>query len=97
MRDRKFSEQLMERAQAAGCPALVLTTDLPILAQRHKDLKNGLAAPPRLSMHTLAQIAARPRWAGAMLRTKHRNFGNIFGHAEGVDDMSSFVDGPISK
>jgi L-lactate dehydrogenase (cytochrome) len=89
MRDRGFIERLIERAKAARCGALVLTLDLQILGQRHKDLRNGLSAPPRLTLPNLLDIARRPRWWMGMLGTKRRHFGNIVGHASGVADMSS--------
>jgi L-lactate dehydrogenase (cytochrome) len=89
MRDRKFSEALVERAKAAGCGALVLTLDLQILGQRHKDLKNGLSAPPRPTVANMINLATKPAWCRGMLGTKRRYFGNIVGHVEGVKDMSS--------
>jgi L-lactate dehydrogenase (cytochrome) len=91
MRDRNFIAGLIDRAKAAGCPTLVLTMDLNILGVRHKDLKNGLTDPSRMSLAQLAGIAARPRWALGMLGTKRRGFGNIIGHAAGVTDMKSFA------
>lgn len=89
MRDRDFIERLIDRAKAARCSALVLTLDLQILGQRHKDLKNGLSAPPKLTLANLLNIATKPRWAFGMLGTSRRQFGNIVGHVEGVDDMGS--------
>ena len=91
MRDRAFVERLIERARAARCSALVLTLDLQILGQRHKDLRNGLSAPPRLTVPNLVDIARRPRWWLAMLGTRRRHFGNIVGHVSGVADMSSLA------
>jgi len=87
MKDRDFIDRLIDRAKAAGCSALVLTLDLQILAQRHKDVKNGLTAPPRLTLPNILNIAVRPRWWLGMLGTKHRAFGNIVGHIKGVTDM----------
>ncbi|HWJ87581.1 MAG TPA: alpha-hydroxy acid oxidase [Pelagibacterium sp.] len=89
MRDRKFMYSLIDRAKAAGCSALVLTLDLQILGQRHKDARNGLAAPPRMTLNSLMQLAARPRWCLSMLGTRRRTFRNIVGHAESVGDLSS--------
>jgi L-lactate dehydrogenase (cytochrome) len=89
MKDRAFIERLVDRAKAAGCSALVLTLDLQILGQRHKDLKNGLSAPPKLTIPNLINIATKPRWALGMLGTRRRQFGNIVGHVSGVADMSS--------
>jgi L-lactate dehydrogenase (cytochrome) len=89
MRDRAFVERLIERAKAARCSALMLTLDLQILGQRHKDLKNGLSAPPRLTLPNLLNMMTKPRWSLGMLRTPRRRFGNIVGHVAGVVDMSS--------
>ncbi len=89
MRDRDFIERLIERARAANCSALVITLDLQILGQRHKDLKNGLSAPPKLTLANLINIATKPRWAMGMLGTSRREFGNIVGHVKGVENMGS--------
>ena len=89
MRDRDFIERLIDRAKAARCSALMLTLDLQILGQRHKDLKNGLSAPPRPTLANLVDLAFKPRWCLGMLGTKRRSFGNIVGHAKGVGDLSS--------
>jgi L-lactate dehydrogenase (cytochrome) len=89
MRDRDFIERLIDRAKAAGCSALMLTLDLQILGQRHKDLKNGLTAPPKPTLANLIDLATKPRWCLGMLGTKRRSFGNIVGHAKGVGDLSS--------
>jgi len=89
MRDRDFVGRLIDRAKAARCSALVLTLDLQILGQRHKDLKNGLSTPPKLTLANIANMATKPRWCWAMLQTRRREFGNIVGHVAGIDDMSS--------
>ncbi|MDP2084523.1 MAG: alpha-hydroxy acid oxidase [Gemmobacter sp.] len=89
MKDEDFIRRLIERAKAANCSALVLTLDLQILGQRHKDLKNGLSAPPKLTPATIADLATRWRWGLGMLGTPRRFFGNIVGHAKGVGDTSS--------
>lgn len=89
MKDRPFIERLIERAKAAKCSALVLTLDLQILGQRHKDLKNGLSAPPKLTIANILNMMTKPRWCMGMLGTPRRNFGNIVGHASDVSDMSS--------
>lgn len=89
MRDRGFIERLIERARAANCGALVLTLDLQILGQRHKDLKNGLSAPPKLTLANIANMMTKPRWCLGMLGTKRRQFGNIVGHVQGVSDMAN--------
>jgi L-lactate dehydrogenase (cytochrome) len=88
MRDREFIERLIDRAKAAKCGALVLTLDLQILGQRHKDLKNGLSAPPKPTLANLINLLTKPRWCFGMLGTKRRQFGNIVGHVKGVGDMS---------
>jgi L-lactate dehydrogenase (cytochrome) len=89
MRDRDFSDRLIARAQAAGCSALVLTLDLQILGQRHKDLKNGLSVPPKPTLANWINLATKPAWVLGMLGTKRRQFGNIVGHVKGVADMTS--------
>lgn len=89
MRDRRFMERLIERARAANCSALVLTLDLQILGQRHKDIKNGLSTPPKPTLRNLANLATKPHWCLGMLGTKRRTFGNIVGYVDGVADMSS--------
>jgi len=92
MRDRGFIERLIERARAAGCSALVLTLDLQVLGQRHKDLKNGLTAPPRLTPPNIMNLATKPRWCMGMLGTRRRHFGNVVGHVSGVEDTGSLVE-----
>jgi len=89
MRDREFIMNLIDRAKAANCSALVLTLDLQIMGQRHKDIKNGLSAPPKPTLRNLVNLATKPRWCMNMLNTKRRTFGNIVGHAKGVSDLSS--------
>ncbi len=89
MRDRDFIERLIDRARAAKCDALVLTLDLQILGQRHKDLKNGLSAPPKPTLANIINLMTKPRWCLGMLGTPRRQFGNIVGHVKGVGDMSS--------
>jgi L-lactate dehydrogenase (cytochrome) len=89
LKDRDFMLRLIDRAKAAGCDALVVTLDLQILGQRHKDIKNGLSAPPKLTLPNILNMATKPRWCMGMLGTKRRGFGNIVGHVKGVDDMSS--------
>lgn len=89
MRDKDFVLNLIDRAKAARCSALVLTLDLQILAQRHKDVRNGLSAPPKLTLPNLIDMAIRPGWCVGMLGTKRRTFRNIVGHAKGVGDLAS--------
>ncbi len=89
MRDKNFVRSLIDRAKAANCSALVLTLDLQILGQRHKDLKNGLSAPPKPTLKTMLNLLTKPAWCMEMLATRNRQFGNIVGHVDGVADMSS--------
>ncbi|MEM6710794.1 MAG: alpha-hydroxy acid oxidase [Pseudomonadota bacterium] len=89
MKDRDFMARLIKRAKEAGCAALVLTLDLQIIGQRHKDIRNGLSAPPKLTISNILNMMTKPRWCLGMLGTKRREFGNIVGHVQGVDDMSS--------
>ncbi len=91
MRDQEFVENIIERAKKANCSALVLTLDLQILGQRHKDLKNGLSAPPKLTLPVLLDLATKWSWGLEMLQTKRRSFGNIVGHAKGVGDTRSLM------
>ena len=89
MRDRDFMQRLMDRAKAANCSALVLTLDLQVLGQRHKDIKNGMTAPPKPTLANILNLMTKPRWCLGMARTKRHGFGNLIGHAKGVSDMSS--------
>ncbi|MBA1272904.1 alpha-hydroxy acid oxidase [Stutzerimonas azotifigens] len=92
MRDRTFVESLIDRAQAANCSALVVTMDLQVFGQRHKDKKNGLSMPPRPTLRNIANMLSKPRWCLDMLGTRHRQFGNIVGHAHCVDNIQSLVE-----
>jgi L-lactate dehydrogenase (cytochrome) len=89
MKDRGFIERLIDRAKAANCSALMLTLDLQILGQRHKDIKNGLSTPPKPTLANILNLMTKPRWCLGMLGTKRHSFGNIVGHAKGVGDLSS--------
>jgi L-lactate dehydrogenase (cytochrome) len=89
MKDRDFINRLIDRAKAANCSALVLTLDLQVLGQRHKDIRNGMSAPPKLTVANMLNLATKPRWCMNILRTPRRQFGNIVGHATSVSDMSS--------
>ena len=89
LKDRDFMARLIDRAKAANVSALQLTLDLQILGQRHKDIKNGLTAPPKPTLANLINLATKPRWCLGMLGTKRRSFGNIVGHAKDVSDVSS--------
>ena len=97
MRDREFSGRLIERAKAAGCSALMLTLDLQILGQRHKDLINGLSTPPKPTFANLLNLMTKPAWCMAMLGTKRRTFRNIVGHAKNVTDMSSLAEWTLEQ
>ncbi len=92
LKDDDFNRNLFARARAANCSAIVITVDLQLLGQRHKDLKNGLSAPPKLTLKTMANLATKVRWGLGMLGTKRRFFGNIVGHARGVSDPSSLAE-----
>jgi len=89
MRDRAFIDRLIDRARDAGCSALVLTLDLQIMGQRHKDIHNGLSTPPRFNARTLIDLLSRPRWCIDMLRTRRHGFGNIVGHVKGTENLKS--------
>lgn len=89
MRDREFMRNLIHRAKAANCSALVLTADLQVLGQRHKDIKNGLSTPPSPTLLNLLNLATKPYWCWQMSKTKYRTFGNIVGHAKDVGDVRS--------
>jgi L-lactate dehydrogenase (cytochrome) len=92
MRDEDFIKNLISRAKAAECEALLLTLDLQILGQRHKDLKNGLSTPPKLTLPVLVDLLTKWHWGIKMLKTNRRSFGNIVGHAKNVNDVSSLQD-----
>jgi L-lactate dehydrogenase (cytochrome) len=89
MRDREAMKNMIERVRKAGCNALVLTLDLQVIGQRHKDLKNGLTAPPRPTIANIINLMTKPRWCLGMAGTKRHTFGNLVGHVKGVSDMNS--------
>ncbi|MBF9051520.1 L-lactate dehydrogenase [Roseobacter sp. HKCCD9010] len=91
LKDDEFMQRLFDRARAANCSAIVITVDLQIMGQRHKDLKNGLSAPPKFTVKSMANLATKVPWGLEMLGTKRRFFGNIVGHAKGVSDPSSLA------
>jgi L-lactate dehydrogenase (cytochrome) len=91
MRDREFMHRLIDRAKTAGCSALVLTLDLQIMGQRHKDVKNGLTAPPKMTLSNMVDIASKPRWWLGMMGTQRRTFRNVVGHAKGVRDVRALA------
>ncbi len=91
MRKRDFMHSLIERAKQAGCEALVLTLDLQMIGQRHKDIKNGLSVPPKPTIKNWLNLLTKQAWCWKMLKTKRRSFGNIIGHIKDVDDTSSLA------
>ncbi|MGD0026815.1 MAG: alpha-hydroxy acid oxidase [Xanthobacteraceae bacterium] len=91
MKDRGFARSLIERAAAAKCSALVLTVDLQVLGQRHRDIKNGMTVPPELRIKNLIDIATKPAWALSVLRGKRKTFGNIAGHISGMQNVNSLA------
>ena len=97
MRDRNFIRNLVARAKAANCSALMITLDLQIMGQRHKDVRNGLSAPPKMTLGNIMNLATKPSWCLGMLGTRRRQFRNIVGHVDGVKDMSSLTDWTASQ
>ena len=91
MRDRDAMARMIDRCKAAKCSALVLTLDLQVIGQRHKDLKNGLTAPPRPTIANIINLSTKLGWCFGMLGTKRRTFGNLVGHVKGVSDMNSLA------
>ena len=91
MKDKEFVKNIINRARKAKCGALVVTMDLPLLAQRHNDIRNGLSAPPKLGLNQIFQMITKPEWCLKMIFAKNKTFGNILGHAKGVEDLSSIV------
>src|SRR5256884_1680975 len=97
MRDRGFIRSLIERAAAAGCSALVLTVDLPVLGQRHCDVKNGMTVPPEIKLANLIDIATKPAWAFSILKGKRKTFGNLAGHVRGMASVNSLAQWTASQ
>lgn len=91
MRDREAMAAMIERTRKAGCTALVLTLDLQVIGQRHKDLKNGLTAPPKPTLANIINLMTKPRWCLGMAGTRRHTFGNLVGHVKGVSDMNSLA------
>lgn len=91
MRDREAMARMIQRAKDAGCSALVLTLDLQVIGQRHKDIKNGLTAPPRPTLRNILNLMTKPRWCLGMAGTQRRTFRNLVGHVKGVSDMNSLA------
>ena len=84
MKDKEFVKNIINRAKKAKCSALVVTMDLPLLAQRHNDIRNGLSAPPKLGLNQIFQLITKPEWCLRMMFTKNKTFGNILGHAKAL-------------
>ena len=97
MRDRDFIDRLIKRAKEANCSALMITLDLQVMGQRHKDIKNGLSVPPKINLPNILNLITKPKWCLGMLGTKNRKFGNIVGHVEGVKDMSSLAEWTVNQ
>lgn len=97
MRDRGFIKDLIGRAKAAKCSALVLTVDLQILGQRHRDIKNGLTVPPEIRIKNLIDIATKPRWVWSVLRARRKTFGNLAGHVRGMENVNSLAEWTASQ
>jgi L-lactate dehydrogenase (cytochrome) len=91
MRDRGFTRELIQRAHAAGCSALMLTADLTVQGQRHREIKNGLAVPPKVTLRNILDIASKPRWVWHMLRAPSRSFGNLDGRIGGADSLTTLA------
>ena len=91
IRDRDFSRDILERASAAKCNALVLTVDLQVLGQRHRDIRNGMTVPPEMRLRNIIEMARKPRWVLSILKSKSKTFGNLAGHLEGMEDITSLA------
>lgn len=92
MKDRGFIADLIDRARAANCSALVLTADLQVLGQRHRDIHNGMTVPPRIRLQTIAHVLSKPAWIAGVLIGKRRTFGNVHGRIAGTEHLSSYMD-----
>jgi len=97
MRDRDFIDRLIKRAKEANCSALMITLDLQVMGQRHRDIKNGLSVPPKINLPNILNLITKPKWCLGMLGTKNRKFGNIVGHVKGVKDMSSLAEWTVNQ
>ena len=97
MRDREFIDRLIKRAKEANCSALMITLDLQVMGQRHRDIKNGLSVPPKINLPNILNLITKPKWCLGMLGTKNRKFGNIVGHVKGVKDMSSLAEWTVNQ
>jgi L-lactate dehydrogenase (cytochrome) len=92
IKDREFSRDILQRAQNAGCNTLVLTVDLQVLGQRHRDIKNGMTVPPEFRLANIIDVGRRPAWILSVLRAKSRTFGNLAGHVKGMDNVNSLAE-----
>ena len=97
MRDRDFIDRLIKRAKEANCSALMITLDLQVMGQRHRDIKNGLSVPPKINLPNILNLITKPKWCLGMLGTKNRKFGNIVGHVKGAKDMSSLAEWTVNQ
>ena len=97
MRDRDFIDRLIKRAKEANCSALMITLDLQVMGQRHRDIKNGLSVPPKINLPNILNLITKPKWCLGMVGTKNRKFGNIVGHVKGVKDMSSLAEWTVNQ
>ncbi len=97
IRDRGFIEDLISRAKAANCSALVLTVDLQVMGQRHRDIKNGLTVPPEIKLSNIIDIATKPRWISSILKARSRTFGNLAGHVKGMENVNSLAQWTASQ
>jgi L-lactate dehydrogenase (cytochrome) len=91
IRDRGFSKDILSRAAKAGCNALVLTVDLQVLGQRHRDIRNGMTVPPQIRLKNILDMATKPEWVFSILKGKSKTFGNLAGHVKGMDDVTSLA------
>jgi len=91
IRDRGFSKDILSRAAKAGCSALVLTVDLQVLGQRHRDIRNGMTVPPQIRLKNIIDMATKPEWVFSILKGKSKTFGNLAGHVKGMDDVTSLA------
>ncbi len=91
IRDRDFSKDILSRAAKAGCNALVLTVDLQVLGQRHRDIRNGMTVPPQIRLKNVIDMATKPEWVFSILKGKSKTFGNLAGHVKGMDDVTSLA------
>jgi L-lactate dehydrogenase (cytochrome) len=97
MRDRGFMKELIQRAAAVRCSALMLTVDLQVLGQRHADVRNGLTVPPEIRIKNIVDIATKPAWLFSILKGKRKTFGNLAGHVQGMENINSLAEWTASQ